>query len=74
MLKLECPNWHKTAPCAGNDKLFFSSNPTDRKNAKLICVNSCSNRDECLEYAVSNSITIGVWGGMTGPELARLQS
>jgi len=71
MLNLECPEWHKTAPCAGNDRLFFSSNPTDRRNAKSICNTKCAKREECLNFALSNNITIGVWGGLTGPELSR---
>lgn len=74
MLNLECPEWHKTAPCSGNDRLFFSSNPTDRRNAKSICNSMCNRKQDCLNYAISNNITIGVWGGLTGPELHRMQS
>jgi hypothetical protein len=37
-----------------------------------VCNSECSNRSECLKFAVSEGITIGVWGGKTGPELARL--
>lgn len=72
MISISCPAWFDTAPCRGKDKIFFSSKPSMRKKALDICNSECSNSDECLDFAVSQNITIGVWGGKTGPELRRM--
>lgn len=72
MFSIECPDWFASSPCVGKDRLFFSSHPADRKRATSICMESCPNVSECLQYAVDERITIGVWGGKTGPELSRL--
>jgi len=74
MLQINCPSWFKTAPCQGNSEIFFSTKPSDRRKAASICKNVCSHSDECAKIAISNGTTIGVWGGLTGPELVRLQS
>lgn len=72
MFSLDCPEWFASSPCVGQDRLFFSSHPADRKTATSICMSDCPNVDKCLEYAVKSQMTIGVWGGKTGPELSRL--
>jgi hypothetical protein len=72
MFSIDCPPWYKDAPCAGKDRLFFSAKPASRKLASSICSSECPNTSECLEFAVRNNLTIGVWGGKTGPELSRL--
>lgn len=72
MFSLKSPSWFKDSPCSGQDRLFFSSKPSNRRLAVKVCNSECSNRSECLKFAVSEGITIGVWGGKTGPELARL--
>lgn len=71
MFSVDCPDWFATSACVGNDRLFFSSHPADRRAAKNICLNECPNVDRCLSFAVENKITLGVWGGKTGPELSR---
>lgn len=70
---LKAPSWFESSPCIGEDRLFFSSELKDRNAAKKICLNECSNREECLEMALTQRVSIGVWGGKTGPELKRLQ-
>ncbi len=65
------PEWFKDAPCIGQDRLFFSSHPRDRKEAKLICQTKCENMLECRQFALEGELVLGVWGGRTGPELAR---
>lgn len=72
MFSLKPPPWFKDSPCSGQDRLFFSSKPSSRQLAAKVCKSECSNRFECLKFAVSEGITIGIWGGKTGPELARL--
>jgi Transcription factor WhiB len=39
--------------------------------AKAVCA-SCSIRQKCLEYAITNKETEGVWGGLSGPERLKL--
>ena len=66
-----CPGWFSKAPCVGLDRLFLSSNTARRRVAVAIC-SECKFRDDCRDFALSNNILIGVWGGLTGPELQRL--
>jgi len=72
MFSVKSPYWFKNSPCSGQDRLFFSSKSSNRRLAVKVCNSECDNRPECLKFAVSEGITIGVWGGKTGPELARL--
>lgn len=74
MLQINCPSWFKAAPCQGNTEIFFSTKPSDRRKAANICKNMCNNTEECRQMAINEGITIGVWGGMTGPELTRAQN
>tara|TARA_Y100000361_G_scaffold65656_1_gene57618 strand:- start:666 stop:887 length:222 start_codon:yes stop_codon:yes gene_type:complete len=71
---LKTPSWYDESPCKGRDRLFFSSELRDRMVAKRICQYECPNRTECLDMALRENMTIGVWGGKTGPELVRLQN
>jgi len=41
------------------------------KQAKAVCA-TCPIRQKCLEYAISNKETEGVWGGLSGPERLKL--
>ena len=41
--------------------------------ARQACA-QCPVRQQCLEFAVSNRILYGIWGGLTGPERRALQS
>jgi WhiB family redox-sensing transcriptional regulator len=68
--------WRDEAACVGSDtEIFFSddskySTVTQRemeKQAKLICA-ECVVRDDCLDYAVTNGITTGTWGGMSAAD------
>jgi WhiB family redox-sensing transcriptional regulator len=40
--------------------------------AKRVC-DSCHVREECLEYALSNGIADGIWGGLTKQERKRIR-
>lgn len=39
------------------------------KAAIRICVTECPAQADCLEYAITNVETIGIWGGLTPAEL-----
>lgn len=71
-----CPKFPE-AKCAllENKDYFFP----DRKNLEAerlpelqsLC-NGCTHRKECLEYAIREKITFGIWGGTTGEMRKRL--
>lgn len=70
-LNFEDISWHDEAACAtrGNDIFFAdpSCQSAEINQAKLIC-KSCDVRWKCLEFAVRNDITHGIWGGFTPSE------
>tara|TARA_B100000902_G_scaffold154129_3_gene150634 strand:- start:17178 stop:17411 length:234 start_codon:yes stop_codon:yes gene_type:complete len=70
-MSAHAPEWFKEAPCAGQDRLFFSSHPSDRKEAVKICTTDCENTENCLKFALESELILGVWGGKTGPEISR---
>jgi WhiB family redox-sensing transcriptional regulator len=49
--------------------VFFSKWETHA--AKMYCT-SCVVRQECLDYAITNNIVDGVWGGLTPQERRRI--
>lgn len=65
--------WIKLALCKQKTELFFPSEEDMRrasvlyKNAKAICA-ECPVIKECLEYALSEEMFFGVWGGTTPKE------
>lgn len=57
-----------------NDDIFFSDDEIDQFEATEFCNgtvdgNMCVLRNQCLQFALANSIEYGVYGGMT--QLAR---
>lgn len=74
-------DWRARAACAGtpDPEMFFpvneaGGNPVDARlidAAKAVC-NGCPVVAECLEWALDNRCTHGVWGGLTGEERARV--
>lgn len=62
----------KGAPCQSTDPDTFFPDTTDYKQinlAKSFC-NECNvvTKNECLSFALDNSIHYGVWGGKTEAE------
>lgn len=51
--------------------LFFPSDGVGVEVARKICAECCV-REECLEYAVSQRIDHGVWGGASERERRRI--
>lgn len=73
----ERPEWHARASCRDLDPdIFF---PEGRKSvvveaeafAKSIC-RLCVVQTQCLQYALTNRINNGVWGGATESERIQL--
>jgi WhiB family transcriptional regulator, redox-sensing transcriptional regulator len=66
----EVMNWRTRAACLHDDpELFFPDGTggpvVDR--AKRIC-GSCPVRARCLDWALSNGVVAGIWGGRTETE------
>ncbi|MFZ1249310.1 MAG: WhiB family transcriptional regulator [Candidatus Saccharimonadales bacterium] len=71
-------SWQDNAACLGADpELFFYQEgerglkKRARETTALNFCKVCPVVDECLDFAVSNDITFGLWGGM--PEKVRTQ-
>lgn len=61
----EVEDWSGLARCRGMDPdVFFGRNLTEARTAIRTC-DRCEVRAQCLEYAVTEGIDIGVWGGLT---------
>ena len=62
----ELPNdWAKDANCKGLDpNMFHTGRGESTREALAVCV-GCVVVNECLHYALSNSIKVGIWGATT---------
>lgn len=71
----EDQDWMRLAACKGlGAHLFFperGANVKLHKAAKEVC-GRCPVRGRCLKFAITNDITDGVWGGLTGTERENL--
>ena len=66
--------WRELAACHGTDlEVFFPGRGESAGPARQVCA-ACPVRQPCLDYAISNRISHGVWGGMTERERRALQS
>lgn len=58
-------SWLDDARCRGTDPdRFFVRGAAQAKPAVRIC-QGCPVQEECLDYALTNDIDFGVWGGLT---------
>lgn len=68
-------HWTGEASCAevghGGD-FWFVEKGGSVKDAKTIC-RDCPVRSECLQYALKNRESFGIWGGLTQGERRRLE-
>jgi WhiB family redox-sensing transcriptional regulator len=72
----EHPDWAQRGACYGlaerigqvaRDRLFFPSRGEPIKATRKICA-GCEVSEQCLEYALTESIRFGVWGGKSERE------
>jgi len=71
-------SWLDRAACRGmNAPLFFGPDDETRSareireaRAKAVC-QLCPVREQCLDFALRNSIRYGIWGGLNPDERAR---
>ena len=56
--------WRELAGCRGVDfDLFFPERGESAEPARRVCAR-CPVRQPCLDYAISNRIVHGIWGGL----------
>ena len=66
--------WREQAACRGvRIEVFFPGRGETAGPARQVCA-QCPVRQPCLEFAVSNRIGYGIWGGLTERERRALQS
>jgi WhiB family redox-sensing transcriptional regulator len=66
--------WRELAACRGADlEVFFPGRGESAGPARRVCA-ACPVRQPCLDYAISNRIAHGIWGGLTEQERRALQS
>jgi WhiB family redox-sensing transcriptional regulator len=66
--------WRELAACRGTDLgVFFPERGESAEAARRVCA-ACPVRQPCLDYAITNRIVHGVWGGLTERERRALQS
>lgn len=61
----ETKNWHNFAACKGTDTELFYPERGDSVRTVLNTCEECSVTFDCLEYALANNETVGVWGATT---------
>jgi WhiB family redox-sensing transcriptional regulator len=66
--------WRELAACRGTDlEVFFPGRGDSAGPARRVCA-ACPVRQPCLDYAITNRIAYGVWGGLTERERRALRS
>ena len=66
--------WRELAACRGADlSLFFPERGESAEPARRVCA-ACPVRQPCLDYAITNGIVHGIWGGLTERERRALRS
>lgn len=71
---LNLPNYSRPGICEGHEDpdIWHSSSHVEQAEAKRIC-GLCPAKDECLTWALDNSETLGIWGGLTPRERHNLK-
>lgn len=72
---LQPPEWMDGAPCtqADPEAWFPESGADTTRHAMRVCA-GCPVRSECLEYALENDLTVGIWGGTSAAERRRIRA
>jgi hypothetical protein len=66
--------WRELAACRGTDlEVFFPGRGESAEPARQVCA-ACPVRQPCLDYAITNRIVYGIWGGLTERERRALRS
>lgn len=65
--------WMQHAECKGQDAKIFFPSPDRRQFSHHRFCDLCPVRVECLDYAIDNDVTHGIWGGLTIEKIRYLQ-
>ena len=66
--------WRELAACRGADlEVFFPGRGEPGGPARQVCA-ACPVRQPCLDYAITNRIAYGIWGGLTERDRRALRS
>jgi WhiB family redox-sensing transcriptional regulator len=66
--------WRELAACRGAElNLFFPGRGESAGPARRVCA-GCPVRQPCLDYAITNRISHGIWGGLTERERRALRT
>ena len=61
-------DWRVNSSCSHLDpEIFFPDKDEDLRLVRAVCAN-CPVRIDCLQFALSENVRDGIWGGMTGIE------
>lgn len=69
------PDWAKEANCKGMNPDIFHPRRGENKalqRAVAICT-GCLALEQCLHYAISNNINVGLWGGKSERQRRQLR-
>jgi len=66
-------SWRLRGACRGLDPEIFypATEEEDIQRAKVVC-NTCVVQQQCLEFALANRESEGIWGGATEKERRRI--
>jgi WhiB family redox-sensing transcriptional regulator len=65
--------WTQQAACRGTDtEIFYPVTADEEAEALSICA-TCPVRAQCLEFALHNRETYGIWGGATPEQRRRMR-
>lgn len=65
--------WLTQAACANTPTTLFYPERGEHHSAAIAVCNTCPVKNECLQWALDNNETFGVWGGTTASERRRIQ-
>lgn len=66
------PEWMDAAACLGSGLDFFPQRGESTRDQKATC-RGCDVRPQCLEYALTEGLKHGIWGGTSERERRRLR-
>ncbi len=68
------PAWIDRAACRGMPtSVFFPEGRGASDTEALAVCRSCPVREPCGDYAVTEGLTVGIWGGMTAEDRAEVR-
>lgn len=70
----ERPAWQARGACfSTSPSLFFADAQGEGSDQAIAVCSSCPVRAECLQYALDNNETLGIWGGTTPRQRTRMR-